>query len=367
MSEKKIRIGIIFGGRSAEHEVSLQSAKNIIEALDPNRYEPLLIGIDKEGKWHVNDAKEYLLNAENPKLIRLNHSNKELSFIPGRKENQLMLINDSDSLKSLDVIFPIVHGPLAEDGTIQGLLKLANIPFVGPSVLSSATCMDKDFAKRLFEQAGLPICKHFVLRNRDKTNLSYEKLAESLGLPMFVKPANMGSSVGISKVDSKEGFEKGLAEAFLYDHKVVVEGSIKGRELEVAVLGNEDPQASAVGEIIPKDGFYSYDAKYVDAKGAELKVPADLDDEVAEQLKTMAVNAFKIMECRGLARCDFFLTEDGKIYLNEINTLPGFTKISMYPKLWEASGVSYSSLIDKLVQFARDCFDLDSRLKVTVD
>ena len=329
MSDRKIRIGIIFGGRSAEHEVSLQSAKNVIEALDPERYEPLLIGIDKQGKWHVNDAKEYLINAENPKLIRLNQSNKELSFVPGRKENQLMLTGPEGTLKSLDVVFPILHGPWAEDGTIQGLLRLANIPFVGPAVLSSANCMDKDFSKRLFEQAGLPICKHFVLRNRDKNNLSYEKLKESLGLPMYIKPANMGSSVGVSRVDSEESFEQGLAEAFLYDHKVVVEECIKGRELEVAVLGNEDPQASVVGEVVAKDGFYSYDAKYVDEKGAELKVPADLDQQTIKQIQTMAINAFKVMECRGLARCDFFLTDHGKLYLNELNTLPGFTKKSV--------------------------------------
>ncbi len=367
MGERKIRVGIIFGGCSAEHEVSLQSAKNVIEALDSERYEPLLIGIDKQGKWHVNDAANYLINAENPKRICLHQSNQELGFVPGRKEDQLMLTNSVGIFKSLDVIFPVLHGPMAEDGTIQGLLRLANIPFVGSSILSSANCMDKDFFKRLCEQAGFPLCKHFVLKNKDEKNLSFEKLEESLGLPMFLKPANMGSSVGISKVDSKESFEKGLAEAFLYDHKVVVEECIEGRELEVAVLGNDNPQASVVGEIVPQDGFYSYEAKYVDEKGALLKVPADLDKTVAEQLKTMAVQAFKVMECKGLARCDFFLTPEGKIYLNEINTLPGFTKISMYPKLWEASGISYTKLIDDLLGFAVDAFKRDSCLKMTVD
>ena len=327
----------------------------------------MLIGIDKQGKWHVNDASEYLINAENPKLIRLNQSNKELGFVPGRFENQLMLTEGSSLMKSLDVVFPVLHGPWGEDGTIQGLLRLANIPFVGCSVLSSANCMDKDFSKRLFEQAGLPICRHFTLRKNDKSNLSYKKLVESLGLPLFLKPANMGSSVGVSKVECEEEFTKGLEEAFLYDHKVLVEECVKGRELEVAILGNSDPKASVVGEILPQKNFYSYDAKYVDEEGALLKVPAELEGSIAGELKSLAINAFKVMDCQGLARCDFFLTEDGKIFLNEINTLPGFTKISMYPKLWEATGVPYVKLIDKLVELAISRYGLESTLKTSVD
>ena len=364
---KKKRIGILFGGKSAEHEISLLSAKNIIEALDPERYELLLIGIDKQGKWHLNNASEYLLNAQNPKLIKLNHSKRELSFVPGRTQGQLIETDKSEVLENLDAVFPVLHGPWGEDGTIQGLLRLANIPFVGCSILSSAVCMDKDFSKRLFEQAGIPICKHVVLKSTDKDKMGFEQLVEKLGLPMFLKPANMGSSVGISKVNSKESFEKGLEEAFLYDHKVVIEESIVGRELEVAVLGNNEVSASVVGEILPQKDFYSYTAKYVDSDGALLKIPADLDKVTADKIRDLAIKSFKTMECQGLARCDFFLTKEGDLFLNEINTLPGFTKISMYPKLWEAAGLPYTQLINKLLELAIERHEHDGQLKTIVD
>ncbi|MDY0406986.1 D-alanine--D-alanine ligase [Virgibacillus sp. 179-BFC.A HS] len=363
---KKIKVGIIFGGKSAEHEVSLQSAKNIVDAIDKDKYEVTLIGIDKQGSWHLNDQSSYLLNAENPKLIQLNKSNDNVAIIPGSENNQMIHASNGTGLDKLDVVFPIVHGTLGEDGSLQGMLRLANIPFVGPSVLSSAICMDKDIAKRLLQSAGIHVAKGLVYTSANKGTISYEKAAAKLGTPMFIKPANQGSSVGVSKVKTKKEFEQALALAFDYDNKVVVEESIIGREIECAVLGNENPKASLPGEILPQTEFYSYESKYIDEKGAELAIPADLPEDTTKQIQQVAIAAFETLQCEGLARVDFFLTEDGKIYVNEVNTLPGFTKISMYPKLWEISGLSYSDLISELLDLAMKRFEKNNRLKNTV-
>ena len=364
---KKIRVGILFGGRSAEHEVSLQSAKNVVDALDKTKYEPVLIGIDKKGHWHISDSSKYLLHAENPKLIKLNESRKEVGLIPGRKENQFMVADQREAMSDIDVVFPILHGPLGEDGTIQGMLRLANLPFVGSSVLGSAVCMDKDVTKRLLSQAGLPICKYLAFKKSDAKKIKYSEVTKTLGSPIFVKPANMGSSVGVSKVKSESEFHAALTSAFTYDQKILIEEGIVGRELEVSILGNDNPITSIVGEIIPQAEFYSYEAKYIDENGAVLDIPAKIDGSTSDEVKSLAVKAFKALECAGLARCDFFFRKDGKLLINEINTIPGFTRISMYPKLWEASGISYSELIDRLLQLAIERHADESELKTDVD
>ncbi|WP_025026928.1 D-alanine--D-alanine ligase [Caldalkalibacillus mannanilyticus] len=361
--DRKIKVGIIFGGKSAEHEVSLQSAKNIIDAIDREKFEVLLIGIDKSGKWHLNESSTFLLHEENPKLIQLNHSNQSVALIPGEETNQLLSSNNFESLGQIDVVFPVLHGPLGEDGTIQGLLRMANIPFVGASVLGSAVNMDKDVAKRLLRDSGIHIANFMTLYRHTKDQFTFHDVKEKLGVPFFVKPANLGSSVGISKVKHEQEFAEAINQAFLYDHKVVIEECITGREIECSVLGNEDPIASVPGEILPQQEFYSYEAKYIDEKGALLQIPADLPPEIAKEIQQIATRAYQVLCCEGMGRVDFFLTEEGEIILNEINTIPGFTRISMYPKLWEASGISYSDLITKLIQLSLDRHRRDQQLK----
>lgn len=355
---KKIRVGIVFGGKSAEHEVSLQSAKNIIDALDKNKYEPVLIGIDKKGGWHKSGT-DFLLNASNPKLIKLNKANNT-AVIPADSTGQLITLENRGH-SPIDVIFPILHGPFGEDGTMQGLLKLAGIPFVGSSVLGSAVGMDKDVMKRLFSQAGILNAKSLTFSFSDK--ISFKKVKSALDLPLFVKPGNMGSSVGVSKAKTESEFNRAVKEAFKFDTKIIVEEFIKGREIEVAVLGNENPRASIAGEVIPTGEFYSYEAKYIDENGAGLEIPAKLPAAKLKELQALAVKAFKALNLEGMARVDFFLTPKGKIYLNEVNTIPGFTKISMYPKLWGASGIPYTRLIDKLIQLAIERHKRESKLQ----
>lgn len=363
---KKLKVGVIFGGKSAEHEVSLQSAKNIVEAMDRDKYEPALIGIDKSGKWHINNESSYLLNAEDPKLIQLNKSNDHAALVPGELEQQLIHAENGNALDQVDVIFPIVHGTLGEDGSIQGMLRIANLPYVGPDVLSSAICMDKDIAKRLMEGAGINVAKGKAYTNAQRNQINYEELVQLLGKSMFIKPANQGSSVGVSKVSTKEEFEQAIDSAFEYDHKIIIEETLVGREIEFSVLGNEHPQASLPGEILPKTDFYSYDSKYIDEDGAELAIPAELPEEKMKEMQQVALKAFTTLQCEGLARVDFFLTEEGKIYVNEINTLPGFTQISMYPKLWEESGIGYTDLISQLIELAIERHERHAKLKSSV-
>jgi D-alanine-D-alanine ligase len=357
--KKKIRIGIIFGGKSAEHEVSLQSAKNIIDAMDKEKYDITLIGIDKSGKWY-RSGSNYLLNATNPKLIKLNSENNT-AIIPAADNSGQLISLDTRESSSIDVVFPVLHGTFGEDGTIQGLLKLAGIPFVGASVLGSAIGMDKDVMKRLFQQAGLPTANFLAFEYSDKIN--FGKVKKALGMPLFVKPANLGSSVGVSKVRNEKEFKVAVKEAFKYDNKILVEQFIKGREIECSVLGNKNPKASIPGEVLPKHDFYSYEAKYIDENGAALEIPAKLSKAKVKEIQDLAVKGFKALCLEGMARVDFFLTNKGKVYINEANTIPGFTKISMYPKLWEASGLSYTELIDQLVELAIERFDRESKLK----
>jgi len=364
MTKKKV--GIIFGGKSAEHEVSLQSAKNIVDAIDKDKFEVMLIGIDKEGRWHLNDQSSYLLNEENPKLIQLNKSNEHVAIVPGGEDNQLIHASKSIPLEQLDVIFPIVHGTIGEDGSLQGMFRAANLPYVGSNVLGSSVCMDKDIAKRLLQAAGINVANGLVFKRNRKNEINYDEAVKVLGTPLFIKPANQGSSVGVSKVYTEDEFKRAIESAFAYDHKIIIEESIDGREIECSVLGNDNPKASLLGEILPNTDFYSYESKYIDETGAELAIPADLTDEDTKRMQEIAVKAFETLECGGLARVDFFLTKEGKIYVNEVNTLPGFTKISMYPKLWEISGISYPDLINELIELAIQRHKEDNDLKSSV-
>ncbi|PWU27713.1 D-alanine--D-alanine ligase [Pseudomonas sp. RW407] len=361
----KLRVGVIFGGRSAEHEVSLQSAKNIVDALDRSRFEPVLIGIDKEGRWHLNDASDYLLNQENPALIALNRSNRELAVVPGKAERQLVETGSRQLLDHVDVIFPIVHGTQGEDGCLQGLLRMADIPFVGSDVLGSAICMDKDVSKRLLRDAGIAITPFVTLTRASAARMPFAEAQRRLGLPLFVKPANLGSSVGVSKVADEAGYDAAVQQALAFDDKVLVEAAVKGREIECAVLGNDEPIASGCGEIVVRGGFYSYDSKYIDEDAARVVVPADIDAQASERIRQLAVEAFQVLGCSGLARVDVFLTDDGEVLVNELNSLPGFTRISMYPKLWQAAGMSYSELVGRLIDLALERHAARRRLQTS--
>jgi D-alanine-D-alanine ligase len=364
MKNKKIRLGVLFGGKSAEHEVSLISAKNVIEALDREKYEIFLIGIDKTGEWRLRDGYSYLMNANNPKLVQLHEAKESLALVPKNNRKELVSYTEDRLQESLqlDVIFPVLHGTYGEDGTVQGLLRLANIPFVGAGVLGSAIGMDKDVMKRLLRDAGIPVARFVTVHHYDRESHTFESLIERVGLPFFVKPANSGSSVGIGKVKTKEEFGPIVAESFKYDRKILVEECIQGREIECSVLGNDSPVASLPGEVIPQHEFYSYEAKYLDAQGALFEIPVSLPEEWTEKIQQTAIRAYRALCCEGMARVDFFLKENGDLYLNEINTIPGFTKISMYPKLWVASGLSYSALLDRLIELALERHREESRL-----
>ncbi|MDO8557715.1 MAG: D-alanine--D-alanine ligase [bacterium] len=365
--KQKIKVGIIFGGKSAEHEVSLQSAKNIIAALDKEKYESVLVGIDKEGRWHLADDSEFLLHAEDPKLIALNKSAATpLTVSPGDGKRGLVAFPlRKDGEGSIDVLFPVLHGPFGEDGTVQGLLKLLDVPFVGAGVLGSAVGMDKDVAKRLFRDAGIPTAK-FIAYRASGGIPDFDEVEKLVGLPLFVKPANLGSSVGIHKVKNKNEFTRACQDAFQYDEKILVEEFINGREIECAVLGNDDPIASLPGEVIPRHEFYSYEAKYIDEQGATLQIPVKLPPAVVKKIQQLALRAFKALCLEGMARVDFFLRNGTEALINEVNTIPGFTNISMYPKLWEASGLSYAKLIDKLIELAMERHEKEKKLKTSV-
>jgi D-alanine-D-alanine ligase len=350
---KKINVAILFGGKSAEHEVSLRSAKNIIEALDKEKFNPILIGIDVSGRWLLNRGSRDLLKSNEP---------EEIALLPEHK-GEMVNFSNLDDAQKIDVVFPILHGPFGEDGTVQGLLKLAGVPFVGAGVLGSAVGMDKDVMKRLLRDAGLPIGKFISFK--DHENPGYEKIVKELGSPFFIKPANLGSSVGVHKIKTKSQFEKAIIDAFQYDRKLIAEEFIDGREIECAVLGNDKPVASVPGEIIVNHEFYSYEAKYLDEKGATLEIPAKISNEASAEIQYLAVQTFRTLCCDGLGRVDFFLDKKGKIYVNEINTMPGFTSISMYPKLWEKSGVKYSELITKLIELALEKYEKEKILKTS--
>ncbi len=353
-SKRKIRLGILFGGRSSEHEVSLLSARSIIDAVDRKKYDVSLIGIGKDGRWLGAAGESYLLNASDPKKIAINvAAAKELALHPGR-----------EGIGPIDVVFPIVHGTYGEDGSIQGLLRMLDLPFVGPDLLGSAVGMDKDVAKRLLRDAGIPVADFFALGRGDAFTLS--KIWKRLGKPVFVKPANQGSSVGIAKAKNDATLKAAIADAFRYDDKILIEEAVVGREIEIAVLGNETPETSIAGEVIPRHEFYSYEAKYLDEHGADLRIPAELPLALMRKAQALAVRTFKTLGLEGMARVDFFMKSDGAFVVNEVNTIPGFTKISMYPKLWEASGLPYPKLIDRLIRLALERQARRKRLKTSV-
>ncbi|MCE9644092.1 D-alanine--D-alanine ligase [Candidatus Parcubacteria bacterium] len=356
---KKIRVAVVFGGKSAEHEVSLRSAANVAEAIDKSKYEVVPIAIDKYGKWLLPDSAKALLGGTGQSL---SISGREVMLRP--QSGGAVSLLSGGTPGGVDVVFPILHGPLGEDGTVQGLLTLADVPFVGSGVLGSAVGMDKEIMKRLLRDAGLPIARFITVRASEKRP-AYAAVTKKLGKVLFVKPANMGSSVGVSKVKSAKDYTTALDKAFEYDDKILIEEFIPAREVECAVLGNENPIASVVGEIIPSHEFYSYEAKYLDEKGAALEVPAKIPKALSDKIRKMAIEVFKALSCEGLGRVDFFLTKRGKIYVNEINTIPGFTSVSMYPRLFGASGISYPELIDRLIQLALDRHLKKAKLKTT--
>jgi D-alanine-D-alanine ligase len=363
---KKIRVGVLFGGRSAEHEVSLQSARNVLEALDREKYEPFLIGIDREGRWRLDEQTRALFDAARPLPGLTANAPREVALAARGEGSRLLDLTEKTDLAKLDVIFPVLHGPYGEDGSIQGLCRLANIPCVGAGILGSAVGMDKDVMKRLLRDAGVPNAR-FLLVVRGTEPPSFTDVAARLGTPVFVKPANLGSSVGISRAGTAEEYAKAIAVALRYDRKVIVEESIIGREIECSVLGNDDPVASMPGEIITGGGhaFYDYDAKYLDEKGAELCVPAKLDGATAEKVRSLAVKTYTVLCCEGMARVDMFLRDTGEVLVNEINTIPGFTRISMYPKLWEATGIPPRQLVDRLISLALERHAVEQELATT--
>ncbi|MBI5127021.1 D-alanine--D-alanine ligase [Candidatus Roizmanbacteria bacterium] len=350
---KKINVGLIFGGRSGEHEVSLLSAKSIYEALDKNKYNVFLIGVDKQGRWLLGNPADYLLNSTNPKLIALNKS-ASTSIVPVNKSNnsEIIALESGKELGKIDVFFPIIHGTYGEDGSLQGMFEMINSAYVGAGVLGSALGMDKDVQKRLLHLAGINVAKFMVIKKNQFDEKVISEVSKTFSFPVFVKPANMGSSVGISKAQNISELKKSVEDAFKYDTKILIEEYIKGREIECSVMGNDKPIASVPGEVIPHHEFYSYEAKYIDENGAGLKIPADLPKIMIEEVQKTAIKVFTTLECFGFARVDFFLTPKNKVFVNEINTLPGFTKISMFPKLFNATGISYQEILDRLINLA---------------
>jgi D-alanine-D-alanine ligase len=347
----RLNVGIIFGGRSGEHEVSLASAASVLNAIDRDRYTPIPIGIAKDGRWLVGgDPLKLLSEASGLKLA-----------LPGGREEPAEALRRVDSAaglpaglaEQLDVVFPLIHGQYGEDGTLQGLLELANLPYVGAGVLASALGMDKAMMKNLFRARGLPVVKSLVILRREwkrEPEIVKERVANEIGFPCFVKPANQGSSVGISKVSGPMALPQALDDAGTFDRKIVIERAVAGREIEVAVLGNDDIEVSTPGEVIPLKEWYDYEAKYTEGL-TRFVIPATLADHERDQIQQCAREAFQAIDCAGMARVDFFL-EDGRVLVNEINTIPGFTQTSAYPRLWEASGIPYTELIHRLIQLA---------------
>jgi D-alanine-D-alanine ligase len=345
----KIRAGIVFGGQSAEHEISILSARHVLAALDRSRFEPVLIGIDKAGRWLIQDAQQLLAGGADPRQLRIEAGPQVPLPAP-------LAAAAPAPASRIDVIFPVLHGTLGEDGAMQGLFEVAGIPYVGAGVLGSAIGMDKDVMKRLLRDAAIPVAPFRTVR-RERFEADPQRVCAELavlGLPLFTKPANAGSSVGIRKVSEVSQLEDALRHAFQFDAKALAEAAVSGRELELAVLGGNPATVSVAGEVIVEhaDGFYSYEAKYIDEHGARLELPAQITAEALARAQTLALRAFDVLECDGMARVDLFLKADGSLLVNEINTIPGFTAISMYPKLWALSGVAPTELVTRLIDLA---------------
>jgi D-alanine-D-alanine ligase len=350
----KVKVAIVYGGRSTEHQISLLSAKNVVGAIDLTKFEPVLIGIDKTGTWHLNEGDMKLENPDSAKDISLGAINNPILIAQNAGSKEIFSVKHNKVVGSIDVIFPVMHGIFGEDGSIQGFAKLANIPCVGCGILGSAVGMDKDITKRLLRDAGIKVADFITLRKGYNDHLSYKEVVAKLGNELFIKPANLGSSVGVSFVKDEASYNKAVELGFKYDPKVIVEEKLVGREIECAILGhNANPKASAIGEVIPKSSFYDFESKYVSADGALCQIPAEnLSDEEVKTIQDKAIEIYRLLECEGLTRVDMFYTPSKEIYLNEVNTLPGFTSISMYPKLWAQVGLPYQDLITELINLA---------------
>lgn len=351
-----LTVGVLFGGRSGEHDVSLCSAASVVAAMDPGRYNVVAIGIDRDGRWYVQDRPVIVDDRDFGRILRM--EKKGTWFVNHFEDNNALVLHNADNntTVSVDVVFPAVHGTYCEDGTLQGLLELAMVPYVGADSVGSSVGIDKDITKRLLRDIGIPVVPwKTVFReewDRDPAAVT-RTIREEIPLPLFVKPARTGSSVGVKKVKSSEDLADAIAFAFQYDTRLLIEKGINAREIECAVLGNNDPQASILGEVKTRHEFYSYESKYIDPEGAELIIPAVIDEKTASTIRRAAVEGYRVLCCGGMARVDFFLDRDsGAYYLNEINTLPGFTSISMYPKLWANTGMDYPALIDRLIDLA---------------
>jgi D-alanine-D-alanine ligase len=364
----RLRVGVVYGGRSGEHEVSLRSAATVIGALDPARYEVVPIAITKDGRWLTGRDSLRLLEEAQRKLAPVVEHGDEVILPPMPSGGVRVAAAGGPSALGLDVVFPVLHGTYGEDGTIQGLLDLADLPYVGAGVLASSVGMDKATMKAVFRDAGIPVCRSIVVRpGYEQPGDILARVETELGFPCFVKPCNLGSSVGISKVKAARALEAALVEASAYDPKVIVEEAIDARELECGVLGNERAEASVVGELMPAREFYDYVDKYVDDR-ARIVIPAELPPETSDTVRRFAVDAFHAIDCSGLARVDFFLEHaTDRLLVNEINTMPGFTRASQYPRLWEASGVPLSALVERLVALALERHATRSRRKLSFD
>lgn len=350
----KLNVGILYGGQSTEHEVSMRSAESVLEALDKDKYNVKLVHISKRGEWLLSHQSNEI------KSLERCSGATGLSVTPSKQ------LSSAGGEETFDVILPILHGTAGEDGSVQGLLEMADIPYVGCNVRSSAVCMDKDMTKKLLKFEGIKVADWVLFRHDEKESVDYETVTEKLGLPIFVKPVNQGSSVGVSKVTDEKSFYEAVELAFQFDTKVMVESAVEGREIEVSVLGNTNPVVSVPGEIVSNTEFYSYESKYIDESGAALEIPAKLDEDTDENIRRTALEAFRILDCEGMARVDVFLTENGEVIVNEINTLPGFTSISMYPKLLEASGIEYPELLDRLIELSLERHNRNRQLKTDI-
>lgn len=352
MSKKK-KVAILYGGRSVEHGVSVNSARNIFEYIDKERFEPLPIGITKSGQWYLTTS-----------VTKDIEQGKALTLILDAQRPGFTLLSSGDRLKA-DVIFPVLHGTDGEDGSIQGMIKAMDIPMVGTGVLGSSVSMNKIIAKKLLKLAGLPVTKFLAFHYTEKDNIIFKDVKKELGLPFMVKSASLGSSVGVTKVKDEKSFQTAIEEAFRYDDSLLIEEFITGREIECAILGNNPPEASYPGEIVISSNyeFYTFDAKYVDPDAVRIDVPAKLEAKIAEKIRQVSVKAYQALQCEDFSRVDLFLTKDGDIYINEINTIPGFTNSSMYPMMWQERGIGFTQLISKLLDLAEERYDRGKRVE----
>ena len=346
----KINLALVFGGKSTEHEISKLSVESVLREINKSKYEISLIYIDINGKWFL--VENLALNGQ-----------KAISLFPVANGANVIDLSSGGAITKLDVAFPVLHGLFGEDGTLQGYFKMMNLAYVGCGVMASGACMDKDMTKRILRDAGIGITPYTIATANHKPD--YADLARELSPTLFIKPANLGSSVGVFKVTNEVEYNKKLEEALNYDLKILIEKFIPNREVECAVLGNENPKASIPGEVTMNTDFFDFESKYVDKNASGCLIPADLPNDILEEIRRQAVIAFKAMGCEGLSRIDFFVTEDGEILLNEINTLPGFTSVSMYPKMWEATGIPYAELLDLLVEFGLDRYNKEQALRIT--